>query len=279
MEICQELCHLNKEEKVGLQLNDFSTSSDIDLSHYYTLRVDANETFKREDIKAFLDREQIPRYLMFFEIANKTKKEHYQGFIYLPDNSAPFLKIFRDRIRHFFKSYAAGSFSCAKINKANYLIYVTKDGDLVCKKDISNTDVDILQSQSYKKERKKTFQDEYMDYMNTEYKYYNFKNLFRDYTDILELKQKTSTSVEGMPEEERQEQFDYAWHSKNKILSNYNSFRKDVFKKTLKFFGKNVRLMDTTVIKKFVNMFINVHCHEFDEYLDMMHELTDFKYW
>lgn len=118
----------------------------------YTIRIDDNGVDTYDRLKDFLDHDRYVRYLIYREVSDKTKKLHYQGFVEISDD---FVSWHTGRWCTKFKDYSKGKKSSTVVKKDNYMIYISKDKDLVFSKGCTQDFIDSLQSQSYKKTEKK----------------------------------------------------------------------------------------------------------------------------
>lgn len=114
----------------------------------YTIRVDKIKDDTLESIKKFLEHDRYTRYLVYEEIADETKKIHYQGFVEFDDNLVGW---HQERWSRHFKEYKQGSKSSAQVKKDEYLIYITKDKKKVLSKGCTDDFINTLETQSYHK--------------------------------------------------------------------------------------------------------------------------------
>lgn len=114
----------------------------------YTIRIDEQGDDTLDRLKAFLDHDRYIRYLVYREIADITKKVHYQGFVEFPDE---YISWHTGRWSLRFKDFPKGKKSSALVKKDNYMIYITKDKDLVLSKGCTEDFINTLETQSYHK--------------------------------------------------------------------------------------------------------------------------------
>lgn len=119
----------------------------------WTFRVDASEEITREKVVKFFEEtteEDIPKYLIYYEISDQKEKPHYQGVLFtkIKENTM------RLRIKRYF-GVEKGSYSFAKVRKDQYEIYITKDGDQVCKRGYTDMEVFELYDKAYVKKQKR----------------------------------------------------------------------------------------------------------------------------
>lgn len=226
----------------------------MDLSQYYTIRVDSNDDVTRESICQFMEKEQFPEYLIYHEISEDVKKSHYQGVIKVLDNSDSAIKKLRDHVRYAF-STKKSSFSLAKVKKEEYFSYITKDGDKVCSKGFTQEQIEDFHSKSYKKEKvnNKSYMQKYIDYMELTYE--NKGSLFV-YDGVV-------TTHDDIDDEDVVE-YIYTSTRYNKFLLNV---KRDVVKETLQYMGANIRTIDSRIINQFAMAFINKKLCKDEHYL------------
>lgn len=129
---------------------------------YYTVRIDTKGDSTLDRLKTFLDHERYIKYLVYKETSDVTKKVHYQGFVEIADDHHAWHKT---RWSKAFPDYTKGQKSSALVNKDSYLVYVTKDKDLVLSKGCTEEFINTLQTQSYHKDCKKN-NDTYTKFLN-----------------------------------------------------------------------------------------------------------------
>ena len=102
-----------------------------------------------EKMEKFLD--HYPKYLGGYEIAEKTKKPHYQGILWVEDEDA--YKAAKTRWSEYFsKTHPGSAKSFPLVRKLeNYEAYIVKDDDIRFRKNYDSADVESLKALSYKK--------------------------------------------------------------------------------------------------------------------------------
>lgn len=121
----------------------------------YAIRVDIigyDDTHKR--MQQFLD--PLTKYLVYEEVATKTKKLHLQGIVFYEgrekDLRASWDTIFPNDP---WEAKKLKKKSLSKVRNDNYEIYITKDENLKYNKNYSEEEIINLFKQSYKKEEEK----------------------------------------------------------------------------------------------------------------------------
>lgn len=118
-----------------------------------TIRVDDINDATNDLVLKYVDK--YDKYLVYYEIADITKKGHYQGIVWVNDEKE--YSAMKVRFSSTFPEHKASSKSMAKVKTDNYETYITKDGDLRFNKGYSMDEIEKLASKSYKKgEIKKT---------------------------------------------------------------------------------------------------------------------------
>lgn len=118
----------------------------------YAVRVDIigyNETHER--MQQFLD--GLSKYLVYEEVASKTKKLHLQGVVYYDGRE----KDLRDKWNECFpvdpwEAKVAKKKALAKVRSEKYEIYITKDNNLKYNKNFTEEEINTLYKQSYQKQ-------------------------------------------------------------------------------------------------------------------------------
>lgn len=127
----------------------------------YAIRVDIIGDDTHARMERFLS--VYDKYLVYEEIAAKTKKLHLQGIVWTDGTDSAI----RTRWLECYPSdpweakYEKKK-SCTKMRKDSYEIYITKDENLKYSKNYTEEEIKHLQEQSYKKEEKEkklTFQE------------------------------------------------------------------------------------------------------------------------
>lgn len=111
-----------------------------------TIRLDHVGDTDPETLKKFLSR--YPKYLVYEEIADKTKKLHYQGIIKIDDKSQ--YNAIKQRFYDMFPSHKGGLKSMAIARKKSYEVYITKDGKVFASQGYTTEEIEALEAQSYK---------------------------------------------------------------------------------------------------------------------------------
>lgn len=117
----------------------------------YTIRLDVLHPEDGETLKKYLLK--YSKYLVYEEIADKTSKVHYQGIVRF--DSEDDAKNEKQRFYDTFRKHPKGTKSMAKVNKKTYEIYITKGKDRFVYNGYTEDDLDLLESMSYPKKRKK----------------------------------------------------------------------------------------------------------------------------
>lgn len=123
---------------------------------YYTIRIDLSDQ-KQHLIQDFLfdNRDILKKYLIFKEVSEKVKKEHYQGLIDI--DSIDYEKIKKRFHRYFNKQGLKESQrSMAKVrNEESYPSYISKDNDLRFNQGFTKEEIEEFHKKSFKKDKKK----------------------------------------------------------------------------------------------------------------------------
>lgn len=115
-----------------------------------TIRLDVLGESTEDRLESFLTRYE--KYLIYEEVADKTKKIHYQGVIYVNDDKA--YGAMKTRFCTHFKEWPKGTKSMALVKKDTYEVYISKDKNPKYVKNFSDEDIKDLQDKSYKKDKK-----------------------------------------------------------------------------------------------------------------------------
>lgn len=109
-------------------------------------RLDHIDDSTPDKLKKFLDK--YDRYICYKEIAKKTEKLHYQGYIDFPEKKL--YEAAKSRWKSHFGDYAssARSFPLER-NEGRGRIYVTKDRSRLFVKGYTSDDLEVLEGQSY----------------------------------------------------------------------------------------------------------------------------------
>jgi len=113
-----------------------------------TIRLDDIGDGTSETLRTFLN--HYDKYLVYQEIAEKTKKLHFQGVIYVLDVKA--YGAMKTRFSTVFKAWTRGMKSMALVKKDAYEVYITKDGNMFASKGFTEAEIQRLEVQSYPKE-------------------------------------------------------------------------------------------------------------------------------
>lgn len=151
-------------------------------TRYYTIRVDDVETINVfQAIEAFFDDHNmigiIKDAVVSFEIAEKTKKPHYQGYFGVTAETED--QWVRNRFRARFGKLAKHQKSCAVMKKESYKSYILKQNDIRIKRNITDEEIaEIPQWEESKKDskerkatRRDTFYDDFKEYIKSQNDY------------------------------------------------------------------------------------------------------------
>lgn len=116
----------------------------------YTIRIDDNGIDTLQRLISFLKHDRYTKCLVYREVATVTKKLHYQGFVEMDESAVGCHKTMWSTS---FKDHPGSKKSSAIVKKDEYLVYVTKDKDLVFSKGCTDDFINKLETQSYKKEK------------------------------------------------------------------------------------------------------------------------------
>lgn len=112
-----------------------------------TIRLDVINDDDADVLKKYLDK--YSKYLVYEEIADITKKKHYQGIIRVNDEKE--FNACKVRFTTMFPNHKASKKSMSKVRSKNYEIYIAKDGKVFERKGYSDEEIQALQEKSYKK--------------------------------------------------------------------------------------------------------------------------------
>lgn len=114
----------------------------------YTLRLDKISDTDELTLSKYL--EKYMKYLVYFEISQKTKKPHWQGVIEFNDEKE--YKAAKVRFTSMFPEHKGSKKSMTSVKKETYEIYISKDGDMFKCAGWTQQEIEQLQSQSYRKD-------------------------------------------------------------------------------------------------------------------------------
>lgn len=117
-----------------------------------TFRIDVLNDCPSQDVMVkYLD--HYSKYLGYKEIADITKKPHYQGIVWVDDEKAATAA--KTRWCTTFTTHAGSAKSMVKVKKETYEVYVTKSKSESFFKGYTPEDIQLLESKSYKKSDRK----------------------------------------------------------------------------------------------------------------------------
>lgn len=125
------------------------------MANKFTFRLDDVEGVSRESVKAFLSR-YAEAHCVCFEISDKTKKPHYQGWVYTNLSSQTMANRIKEAwpaVKSTKRGRSTGKYSCAKIRKDTYEAYCLKGTptelpDIVsCQNTIEGYDIESMHRQ------------------------------------------------------------------------------------------------------------------------------------
>lgn len=117
------------------------------------IRLDKLNDDDSDKLKNFLENYEDIKYVVYYEISDKVKKPHYQGYIECDsdkysDIKEPFLELFRPTHTRYQRSFTPAR----KVE--DYMIYVSKDKNLQFQKGYTEEYIKDQESKSYKKTKK-----------------------------------------------------------------------------------------------------------------------------
>lgn len=120
----------------------------------YTFRVDMLSIVSREETENRIEKclSRYPKYLISLEVADKSKKLHYQGIVHSDDLH----RTYQEHCKSFFKEWKGergkkGPTSFAQVRNDNYEVYITKDHEYYLSKGYTDEEIEVLHEKSYKK--------------------------------------------------------------------------------------------------------------------------------
>lgn len=113
----------------------------------YTIRVD--KLSEKDGLTLMKYLENYDKYLVYFEISQKTKKPHWQGVIDFPDMKTQ--KAAKTRLTTMFPEHTTGKKSMTSVKKDTYEVYISKDGDLFASAGYTQQEIEAYASKSYSK--------------------------------------------------------------------------------------------------------------------------------
>lgn len=123
-----------------------------------TIRLDVLHDADAEQLRKYLDK--YTKYLVYEEIADITKKKHYQGIMHVNDEKE--FNACKVRFTTMFPNHKGSKKSMSKVRSKNYEVYITKDGKLFERKGYTDEEIQALQEQSYKKNTAKLVSNGFM---------------------------------------------------------------------------------------------------------------------
>lgn len=119
-------------------------------SHYAAVRLDVVHSDDGSRLKTWLQSESVIEYVFYEENGDQTGKLHYQGYIKSGDESS--FKKLKDSFKKWFSAHSRFQRSFTHPRKVeNYMIYVSKDKNMLCSLGVSEEVIAEREAKSYKK--------------------------------------------------------------------------------------------------------------------------------